>query len=106
MPHIFDLKSRNLLLEFKSVSSSYGPDEARRDVSISVTTDEMMTPISANGAGKSTLLMTIFGEPRLGTGSIWLEGSDISQVASCGVYLMGISQVPKGRRVFQSMTLQ
>ena len=66
----------------------------------------MMTPIGANGAGKLTLLMTIFGEPRISKGSIRREGSDISQVASCGVYLMGISQVPMGRRVFQSMTLQ
>ena len=94
------------LLEFKNVSSSYGPVEALRDVSISVNTGEIVTLIGANGAGKSTLLMTIFGEPRLKSGSIWFEGKDISQVATCDVSRLGISQVPEGRRVFQSMTVE
>jgi branched-chain amino acid transport system ATP-binding protein len=94
------------LLEFKDVSASYGPVEALRNVTISVGTGEIVTLIGANGAGKSTLLMTIFGEPRLKAGSILFDGKDISQVETCEVSRLGISQVPEGRRVFQSMTVE
>lgn len=94
------------LLEFKDVSASYGPVEALRNVSISVGIGEIVTLIGANGAGKSTLLMTIFGEPRLKAGSIMFDGKDISQVETCEVSRLGISQVPEGRRVFQSMTVE
>jgi branched-chain amino acid transport system ATP-binding protein len=94
------------LLEFKDVSASYGPVEALRNVTISVGTGEIVTLIGANGAGKSTLLMTIFGEPRLKAGSIMFDGKDISQVETCEVSRLGISQVPEGRRVFQSMTVE
>ncbi len=94
------------LLEFRNVCASYGPIAALNDVSIVVETGEIVTLVGANGAGKSTLLMTIFGAPPCSGGKIYFEGQDISTLQTHEVSRLGIAQVPEGRRVFQSMTVE
>lgn len=94
------------LLAFENVSSSYGPIEALRNVSIKVNEGEIVTLIGANGAGKSTLLMTLFGEPRLKSGRILYQGKDISGLETHQLAPLGIAQVPEGRRIFSSMTVE
>ncbi|MEI8025171.1 MAG: ABC transporter ATP-binding protein [Pseudomonadota bacterium] len=94
------------LLEFRNVCASYGPIAALNDVSIVVENGEIVTLVGANGAGKSTLLMTIFGAPPCSSGKIYFEGQDISTLQTHEVSRLGIAQVPEGRRVFQSMTVE
>ena len=64
-----------------------------------------MTLIGANGAGKSTLLMTICGNPRARTGSIRLDGDDITGLATQQIVRRGVAQVPEGRRIFPRMSV-
>jgi len=94
------------LLEFRNVSASYGPVAALNDVSLVVEKGEIVTLVGANGAGKSTLLMTIFGAPACSGGMIYFEGQDISTWETHAVSRLGIAQVPEGRRVFSSMTVE
>ncbi len=94
------------LLEFKDVSASYGPVAALNHVSLVVNAGEIVTLVGSNGAGKSTLLMTIFGAPTCSQGQILYEGKDISRLQTHEVSKLGIAQVPEGRRVFLSMTVE
>ncbi|MBJ7537855.1 ABC transporter ATP-binding protein [Marinomonas transparens] len=94
------------LMEFKEVDVHYGPIQALKKVSLTVSEGEIVTLIGANGAGKSTLLMSIFGQPRISSGEIIYRGEDISQKSSHYVASHGLAQSPEGRRIFPSMSVE
>ncbi|MDD5029849.1 MAG: ABC transporter ATP-binding protein [Rhodoferax sp.] len=93
------------MLQVNNIDAYYGPIQALRGVSLEVHEGEIVTLIGANGAGKSTLLMSIFGQPRVRSGSIYFAGEDITQVASHQIARRGLSQVPEGRHIFPAMTV-
>ncbi|SBS26852.1 High-affinity branched-chain amino acid transport ATP-binding protein LivF [Marinomonas spartinae] len=94
------------LMEFKEVDVHYGPIQALKKVSLTVTEGEIVTLIGANGAGKSTLLMSIFGQPRISSGEIVYRGEDISQKSAHYVASHGLAQSPEGRRIFPGMSVE
>jgi putative ABC transport system ATP-binding protein len=53
---------------------------ALNDVGLQVEPGDFVTVIGSNGSGKSTLLNTIAGTIQATSGSIWLEGKDITGV--------------------------
>jgi branched-chain amino acid transport system ATP-binding protein len=93
------------ILQVNNIDAYYGPIQALRGVSLEVNEGEIVTLIGANGAGKSTLLMSIFGQPRVRSGSIYFAGEDITQVESHHIARRGLSQVPEGRHIFPAMTV-
>jgi branched-chain amino acid transport system ATP-binding protein len=93
------------ILQVKNVDAFYGPIQALRNVSLEVNEGEIVSLIGANGAGKSTLLMSIFGQPRVRSGSIHFAGEDITHVASHQIARRGLAQVPEGRHIFPAMTV-
>jgi branched-chain amino acid transport system ATP-binding protein len=79
--------------------------QALRNVSIDVNQGEVVSVIGSNGAGKSTLLKTVSGMLRPRTGSIALNGAEISQAPTSKIVESGISHVPEGRQIFPTMTV-
>ena len=65
-----------------------------------------MSLIGANGAGKTTTMQTISGLLRSRTGSITFRDTEISKTEPHKIVRMGLAQVPEGRRVFSTMTVQ
>ena len=94
-----------MILEVKNISVCYGGIRALTDVSIQVAEGEIVSIIGANGAGKSTLLRTISGLLRPETGSIFLEGQEITGLPPHRIAGMGISHVPEGRGIFHNLTV-
>ena len=93
------------MLAVRGVTTFYGAIQALHGVDIDVAEREIVTLIGANGAGKSTLLMTICGNPRVRSGSIRLEGEEISNLPTHEIVRRGVAQVPEGRRIFPRMTV-
>ena len=93
------------LLEVTAVSAGYGAVQALSAVSLHVEKGEIVTLIGANGAGKSTLLMTICGDPRARSGSIRLDGEEITALPTHAIMRRGLAQAPEGRRIFPRMTV-
>jgi branched-chain amino acid transport system ATP-binding protein len=62
--------------------------------------------VGANGAGKSTALNTISGLLRPGKGSIRFEGVEIAGWRADRVTGLGLVQVPEGRQVLGSLTVE
>ena len=87
------------MLEVRGVTTFYGAIQALHGVDLDVAKGEIVTLIGANGAGKSTLMMTICGSPRARSGSIRLEGEDITHLATHAIIRRGVAQVPEGRRI-------
>ena len=93
------------MLEVRGVTTFYGAIQALHGVDLDVGQGEIVALIGANGAGKSTLLMTICGSPRARTGSITLEGQDITGLPTHEIVRCGVAQVPEGRRIFPRMSV-
>jgi branched-chain amino acid transport system ATP-binding protein len=93
------------VLEVRGIATFYGAIQALHGVDLDVGKGEIVTLIGANGAGKSTLLMTICGNPRARSGSIRLEGEEITQMPTHEIVQRGVAQVPEGRRIFPRMSV-
>ena len=94
-----------ILLQGKGVETFYGKIQALKGIDFEVHKGEIATVIGANGAGKSTLMMTICGTPRARSGTIVLDGQDITQMPTHEIVHLGIAQSPEGRRIFARMSV-
>jgi branched-chain amino acid transport system ATP-binding protein len=94
------------MLEVQAVNTYYGNIHALKDVSLEVEKGEIVTIIGANGAGKSTMLKTASGLLKPRTGSIRLEGEELTRLRPHQIVMKGVVQVPEGRRVFARLTVR
>ncbi|MBR3346677.1 MAG: ABC transporter ATP-binding protein, partial [Solobacterium sp.] len=75
-------------------------------ISFEVNDGEIVTLIGANGAGKTTTMHAISGLIKPVSGSIYLDGTDLTKVQPHKIVSMGLAQVPEGRRVFAQETVE
>ena len=94
------------LLETRGLEVHHGQLRALQDISLRVFPGEVYAIIGANGAGKSTLLRTIAGLHRPTTGTVLLDGTDVTRVRPDRRATSGIVMVPEGRRLFGSLTVE
>jgi len=85
--------------------------EAVRDVSLEVPAGQIVALLGSNGAGKSTILKAISGvlyqeDGEIMSGSIQLEGEQISGRSPRAIVEKGIMQVPEGRALFATLTVE
>ena len=93
------------MLEVKDLVVNYGVIQALKGISFDVEEGEVIALIGANGAGKTTTLQTISGMLTPKSGSVMLEGTDISKIPGHKIVTMGMAHVPEGRRVFAQLTV-
>ncbi len=93
------------LLEVKDLEVSYGLIRAIRGVSFTVNEGEIVALIGANGAGKTTIMHAVNGLIPKKTGSVYFDGTDITNIPAHKLTSMGMAQVPEGRRIFQELTV-
>ena len=93
-------------LEVEDIKTFYGNIQALKGVSLTVEEGECVTLIGSNGAGKSTTLRSISGLTPSATGSIQLDGEEISHLPPQEIVGLGIAQSPEGRKCFQRMTVR
>ena len=67
---------------------------------------ELVGIIGPNGAGKSTLLKAIFGLVKVTSGSILLDGEEITGLKPNALVARGIGFVPQTNNVFPSLTIR
>jgi branched-chain amino acid transport system ATP-binding protein len=93
------------LLQVKGISVFYGDVQALREVSLSVSSGEIVSLVGGNGAGKTTTLKAISGLLRPASGSILFEEAEIHRLPAYRIVEKGLSQVPEGRRIFSRMSV-
>jgi branched-chain amino acid transport system ATP-binding protein len=95
-----------MLLGIENLHVTYGNVEALHGIDLAVEQGEIVTILGANGAGKSTTLMSISGLVKASEGSIRYKDDDLSTLHAHDIVKKGVSQVPEGRRVFGTLTVQ
>jgi branched-chain amino acid transport system ATP-binding protein len=94
------------VLELQGVSAGYGSFQALFDVSLSVQPGEAVAVVGPNGAGKTTLMCVISGLVPARSGTVKMQGRDLSTVAPHRIIAEGIAHVPENRRLFPRMTVE
>ncbi|THB71283.1 MAG: ABC transporter ATP-binding protein [Desulfobulbaceae bacterium] len=94
------------ILEINNVHASYGNIKALKGISLKVMEGEIVSIIGANGAGKSTALMCICGIVPVSEGDVRYQGASILQTAAEKLPIMGLCQVPEGRRIFPRLSVK
>ena len=94
------------MLEITHLSVSYGPTQVLRDVTFTVPERSIVALLGGNGSGKTTVLNSLSGMVVPRGGSIRLVGQELAGLGSHRVVRAGMVQVPQGREVFASMTVQ
>lgn len=74
--------------------------------SLTANDGELIGIIGPNGAGKSTLLKAIFGQVSIRSGSIKLNGEDITGLKANKLVEKGVAFVPQTNNVFPSLTIE
>ena len=93
------------MLSACDVTAGYGAVPVIRDVSVDVFPGEVALVIGPNGAGKSTLIKALNGELALMSGSVLLNGEDISRLSEDQRAVRGLGYVPQSRDVFGTLTV-
>lgn len=94
------------MLKIKNLDVYYGKLYTLKKVSLHIKRGEIVTLIGSNGAGKTTLLNTISGLIKPASGSIVFEEKEISKETPEKIVKIGISQVPEGRLIFKTLTVE
>jgi branched-chain amino acid transport system ATP-binding protein len=94
------------LLEVDGLAVQYGPAVAVDGVSFELDRGERVALIGPNGAGKSSLLNAICGMVKPARGRISIDGRDVTGASPGTVVRMGVTQVPEGRQVFPTLSVE
>ena len=82
-----------------------GPDIIN-SCTVNVNRGEIVSILGPNGAGKSTAMKAMLGLLNLKSGSIKINGEDISNLSPQDRVKKGISFVPQNKNVFAGMTVE
>lgn len=95
-----------MLLEIVDLKVKYGNIEVLHGINLKVREGEIVTILGANGAGKSTMLLSISGLVKASHGGIYLDKLPLHKLPANKIVQHGVAQVPEGRRVFGTLTVQ
>ena len=93
------------MLRLESVSASHGSIQALHNVSLHVSTGEIVTLLGGNGSGKTTLMKVISGIHPPAKGRLIFDGQNITGLQAEKILRLGVGQVPEGRQIFAPLSV-
>ncbi|MFE4459211.1 ABC transporter ATP-binding protein [Nocardia tengchongensis] len=94
------------ILEFDRVVVHYGPSRALDEVSLTVRPGEIVSLLGGNASGKSTTMKAALGLLKPTSGTVRIDGADVSGTPASARIRAGLASVPEARRVFPAMTVE
>ncbi len=92
-------------LEIRSLTAGYQDAPVAVDVSVQLATSTIAALLGPNGAGKSTVLKALVGEARVFSGTVILQGQDVTGVPAERLAKKGLGYVPQNDNVFPSLSV-
>ena len=93
-------------LELRNVSAGYGPFHALFDVSLAVGDGEAVALLGSNGAGKTTVARVATGLVTPMSGTVHIDGVDMTGALTHRFARAGVVHAPEGRSVFATLTVE
>jgi urea transport system ATP-binding protein len=93
------------MLRVEGLNQFYGGSHILRNLGFEAKVGEVTVILGRNGVGKTTLLKSLMGVVPVKTGSVVLDGRDITKAASYDRVRAGIGYVPQGREIFGRLTV-
>ena len=94
------------MLTVAGVNQYYGGSHILRNVGFEAKLGEVSVVLGRNGVGKTTLLKVLMGVVPLSTGSIRLDGADITRATPYERVRRGVGYVPQGREIFGRLSVE
>ena len=94
------------MLVAEGINQYYGGSHILRNCSFEAKLGEVTVVLGRNGVGKTTLLKSLMGVVPVKTGSIKLDGTDITKDTPYERARQGVGYVPQGREIFGRLTVQ
>jgi len=92
--------------EGKEMTGGYGGPDIITSCSLNVNKGEIVAILGPNGAGKSTAMKAMLGLLNLKSGTVTIDGKDISNLSPQDRVKQGISFVPQTRNVFTGLSVR
>lgn len=92
-------------LQLQSVHAAYERVEVLRGIDLTVAPGQVFALLGPNGAGKSTTLRIVSGRMKPLSGSVLVDGRDVTGRSPEKLSRDGICSIPEGRGVFPSLTV-
>ncbi|WTX19524.1 urea ABC transporter ATP-binding subunit UrtE [Streptomyces sp. NBC_00005] len=92
------------MLEINTVQAGYDRTTVLHGVTVTVPKDGVAAVLGHNGAGKSTLLRAVMGLIKPKSGTVLLDGEDITRLAPHQRVARGMAYVPQGQQSFPHLT--
>ena len=96
----------SVMLKVENLNQYYGGSHILRNVGFEARLGEVTVVLGRNGVGKTTLLKSLMGVVAVKTGSIVLDGTDITKATPYERVRRGIGYVPQGREIFSRLTVE
>ena len=94
-------------ITIKKISAGYGKMEILHNLDLFVSKAQSLCLIGPNGAGKSTILHSIYGFTNIFSGSIEINGKDITKLTPAEkLKSVGIAYILQDNSVFPDMTVE
>jgi branched-chain amino acid transport system ATP-binding protein len=94
------------VLQVVSLSGGYGRLTVFRDINLTLEQGQTVGLLGANGAGKTTLLKAVAGALPSSSGTVSLEGKDVTRLAAYQRARAGLTLVPEGRHILGTLTVR
>jgi len=94
------------MLNVSNLHVSYGQSEALHGITFAAQKNETVAIMGRNGMGKTTLIKSLIGVMPLKSGTIDVDGHDISKDESYRRVAKGMAYVPQGRMIFPTLTVE
>lgn len=93
-------------LEAKHLSKTIKKTQIIHDVSVKVSSKEIVGLLGPNGAGKSTSFYMICGVTDVSSGNVFLDGEDITSLPLSARAQLGIGYLPQESSIFKDLTVE
>jgi urea transport system ATP-binding protein len=94
------------MLAISDLHVAYGQSEVLHGLNVSVAPNEIVAIMGRNGMGKTTLMKSLMGIVPTKSGSVAMEGAELSTLKSYERVAKGLAYVPQGRMIFSTMTVK
>ena len=102
-----ELASNDTHLTIEGLNAGYGKMEILHDVNLYASKGQSVCLIGPNGAGKSTILHSIYGFSNIFSGTITVDGKDITKLSSAEkLKSVGVAYILQDNSVFPDMTVE